>query len=313
MNHFELLEKIVMDIRIAVALSTILPVGPQAAVSDGEIARASWALPVAGLLVGLAGAAIYSLARMTGLTAGPAALLAVAATILMTGAIHEDGLADTADGFGGGRTPDRKLDIMRDSRIGTYGACALILSVALRWSALAAIGKAGSVAAALSVSHAAARAALPMFMWLVPPARSDGLSAGAGQPSRQNAMIAMGLGDALPDFRSRSERGDHRGDLVGARRTDNGLARHQACRRTNRRHTRSDGADWRDHDCIGGGSSSRDGAIDVTLFFDGAVSGHSATVLGFFGRPGYRQRQSGSENSKSHSWFPPAAKSPNIC
>ena len=194
MNHFELLEKIVMDIRIAVALSTILPVGPQAAVSDGEIARASWALPVAGLLVGLAGAAIYSLARITGLTAGPAAMLTVAATILMTGAIHEDGLADTADGFGGGRTPDRKLDIMRDSRIGTYGACALILSLALRWSALAAIGKPGSVAAALSVSHAAARAALPMFMLLVPPARSDGLSAGAGQPSSQSAMIAVGLG-----------------------------------------------------------------------------------------------------------------------
>ena len=194
MNHFELLGKIVTDIRIAVALSTILPVGPQTPANDGEIARASWALPVAGLLVGLAGAMIYSLARMTGLTAGPAAMLAVAATILITGAIHEDGLADTADGFGGGRTPDRKLDIMRDSRIGTYGACALILSVALRWSALAAIGKAGSVAAALSVSHAAARAALPMVMWLVPPARSDGLSAGAGQPSRQNAMIAMGLG-----------------------------------------------------------------------------------------------------------------------
>lgn len=194
MNHFEFLGKIVTDIRIAVALSTILPVGPQAPVNDGEIADASWALPVAGLLVGLAGAAIYSLARMTGLTAGPAAMLAVAATVLITGAIHEDGLADTADGLGGGRTPDRKLDIMRDSRIGTYGACALVISLALRWSALAAIGKAGSVAAALSVSHAAARATLPMFMCLVPPARSDGLSAGAGQPSRQSAIIAIGLG-----------------------------------------------------------------------------------------------------------------------
>ena len=194
MNHFEFLGKIVTDIRITVALSTILPVGPQAPINDGEIAQASWALPVAGLLVGLAGAAIYSIARMTGLTTGPAAMLAVAATVLITGAIHEDGLADTADGLGGGRTPDRKLDIMRDSRIGTYGACALFISLALRWSALAAIGKVGSVAAALSVSHAAARAALPTFMWLVPPARSDGLSAGAGQPSGQSAIIAMGLG-----------------------------------------------------------------------------------------------------------------------
>jgi len=127
MNHFAFLAKIVTDIRIALALSTILPVGPQAPVNDGEIARASWALPVAGLLVGLGGAAIYSVARMTGLTAGPAAMLAVTGTVLITGAIHEDGLADTADGFGGGRTSDRKLDIMRDSRIGTYGACALVI------------------------------------------------------------------------------------------------------------------------------------------------------------------------------------------
>src|SRR3974377_1218019 len=96
MNHFKLLGKIVTDIRIAVALSTILPVGSQAPVSDGEIARASWALPVAGLLVGLAGAAIYSLARMTGLTAGPAAMLAVAATQLTPGALPAQGPAATA-------------------------------------------------------------------------------------------------------------------------------------------------------------------------------------------------------------------------
>jgi hypothetical protein len=91
MNHFAFLAKIATDIRIALALSTILPVGPQAPVNDGEIARTSWALPVAGLLVGLGGAAIYSVARMTGLTAGPAAMLAVTATVLITGAIHEDG------------------------------------------------------------------------------------------------------------------------------------------------------------------------------------------------------------------------------
>ncbi|WP_338317642.1 adenosylcobinamide-GDP ribazoletransferase, partial [Bradyrhizobium ottawaense] len=67
------------------------------------------------------------------------ALLALATTALITGALHEDGLADTADGLGGGRTRERKLEIMRDSRIGTYGVCALILSFGLRWSALAAI------------------------------------------------------------------------------------------------------------------------------------------------------------------------------
>ena len=168
-------------------------------VSDGDVARASWALPVAGLLVGLLGAAVYSIAIGLGLTSGPAAMLALATTILVTGALHEDGLADTADGLGGGRTRERKLEIMRDSRIGTYGACALIISLALRWSALAAIAYPWSVAAALPVAHAAARAGVPAFMWLVPPARSDGLSAARRSGRRpQSVAIAFGLGTLCP-------------------------------------------------------------------------------------------------------------------
>jgi adenosylcobinamide-GDP ribazoletransferase len=194
MNFFELLRRILTDVRMVVSFSTILPVGSAAPVGDGEVARASWALPVAGLLVGLAGAAINSIARGTGLAPGPAAMLAMAATIILTGAIHEDGLADTADGFGGGRTRDQKLEIMRDSRIGAYGACALFISIGLRWSALASIAEPALVATALLVAHAVARAVLPGFMWLIPLARSDGLSAGAGRPPRQSAIIALGLG-----------------------------------------------------------------------------------------------------------------------
>jgi adenosylcobinamide-GDP ribazoletransferase len=194
MNYFELFAKVVTDIRIAVSLSTILPVGPAKQIENGEIARASWALPVAGLVVGLVGAVVYAIAHRVGLPAGLAAVLALAATILVTGALHEDGLADTLDGLGGGKSREQKLEIMRDSRIGTYGACALILSITLRWSALAAIAEPAAVAAALLIAHVAARAALPAFMWLVPPARSNGLSAGAGQPPPQSAIIAMGLG-----------------------------------------------------------------------------------------------------------------------
>lgn len=194
MNYFELLAKIVADIRIAVSLSTILPVGPAKPVNDGEVARASWALPVAGLVVGLAGAAVYAIAHRIGLPVEAAAVLALAATMLVTGALHEDGLADTLDGLGGGRSREQKLEIMRDSRIGTYGACALLVSVTLRWTALATIAEPAAVAAALLIAHAAARAALPAFMWLIPPARSDGLSAGAGQPPPQSATIAAGLG-----------------------------------------------------------------------------------------------------------------------
>jgi adenosylcobinamide-GDP ribazoletransferase len=194
MRQFEQLRGLVSDLRIGLTLATILPLGPPTPVGDGEIARAGWTLPVAGLLVGLVGAAVYAFAHAIGLTPGPAAMLALASTVIVTGALHEDGLADTADGLGGGRTRERKLKIMRDSRIGTYGVCALVISLALRWSALAAIAAPQSIVLALLLAHAVARAGLPLFMALVPPARADGLSAGAGRPAGPNAAIALGLG-----------------------------------------------------------------------------------------------------------------------
>ncbi|MEH2534264.1 adenosylcobinamide-GDP ribazoletransferase [Bradyrhizobium sp. AZCC 1588] len=188
------LRSILADLRIGISFATILPFGPPNALDDSGVTRASWSLPIAGLLVGLVGSTVYTIAYALGLTPGPAAMLALASTVIVTGALHEDGLADTADGLGGGRTRERKLDIMRDSRIGTYGACALIISLALRWSALAAIAAPRSVMIALLLAHAAARAGAPTFMAFVPPARPDGLSARAGQPAPQNAAIALGLG-----------------------------------------------------------------------------------------------------------------------
>lgn len=194
MRYVELFEKISADIRTAMSLSTILPVGPVKPLDSGEIAQAGWAFPVAGLAVGVVGAIVYAIAHLVHLPPDPAAVLALTATILVTGAIHEDGLADTADGLGGGKSREQKLEIMRDSRIGTYGACALVVSILVRWSALATIAEPASVASALLVAHAAARAQLPFFMCLIPPARSDGLSAGAGQVSPESAIVAAGLG-----------------------------------------------------------------------------------------------------------------------
>ena len=190
----ELLKDIVADLRIAASFVTTIPVASQQPAGDGAIARATWALPVAGLLVGLAGALTYKIAIRFGLTPSLAALLALATTALITGALHEDGLADTADGLGGGRTRERKLEIMRDSRIGTYGVCALILSFGLRWSALAAIADPWAVMLALCAAHTASRAGVPAFMSLVPPARPDGLSAGAGAPPGRSVAIAFTLG-----------------------------------------------------------------------------------------------------------------------
>lgn len=190
----DLLQDVIADLRMAASFVTILPVASSKPAADGAVARATWALPVAGLLVGLAGALVYKIASRFGLTPNLAALLALATTALITGALHEDGLADTADGLGGGRTRERKLEIMRDSRIGTYGVCALILSFGLRWSALAAIADPWTVTLALCAAHAAARAGVPAFMSLVLPARPDGLSASAGAPPGRSVAIAFALG-----------------------------------------------------------------------------------------------------------------------
>jgi adenosylcobinamide-GDP ribazoletransferase len=185
--------RIIADLKTSIAFCTRLPIG-DAAVTGSDVARASWALPIAGAAVGAIGALVYCIAGAVRLSPSIAAALALAATTAVTGALHEDGLADTADGFGGGKDRDSKLAIMRDSRLGTYGACALFLSFLLRWSALAAIANPVAVAMALIASHMSARAPLPMFMRLVPRARGDGLSAGAGEPSAESAAAACMIG-----------------------------------------------------------------------------------------------------------------------
>src|SRR5215813_13872070 len=182
------------DIKASILFCTRVPVRHSAPIERGDVARASWALPVAGAVVGGAGALAYTMASAIRFPATLSAALALVATLLVTGCLHEDGLADTADGLGGGRDRARKLEIMRDSRLGTYGACALMMSLILRWAALAAIASPMAVASALIAAHVAARAALPVFMHFVPPARVDGLSAQAGQPALRSAAVAVGLG-----------------------------------------------------------------------------------------------------------------------
>ena len=185
---------LIADLSVSIIFSTRFPLVHSMPIGGDDVARASWAFPVAGAIVGAIGALVYAVAYWIGLPPLPAAALALAATAAGTGCLHEDGLADTVDGFGGGKDREHKLEIMRDSRLGAYGACALTTSFLLRWSALAAIADPSSVASALIVAHASARAALPAFMRYVRPARSDGLSAQAGRPSWSSAAVAALLG-----------------------------------------------------------------------------------------------------------------------
>src|SRR5208282_3251017 len=148
-----------------------LPAPPD---SGFDLNRIAWAAPVAGAVVGFAGVLALAAAEALGLPP-----LVGAALVAATGALHEDGLADVADGFGGGATRERKLAIMRDSRIGAYGAVALVLALIVRVGALSAALAHGfsSAAGALVIAAAVSRAGALAPLALLDPARTDGAGA----------------------------------------------------------------------------------------------------------------------------------------
>src|SRR5213082_1235930 len=177
------------EFAISMAVLTRLPVGGAGQDEPGAIGASGWAFPLVGAGVGGVVAVAFFVAEALGCGSAVAAGLAVLAGLALTGAFHEDGLADTADGFGGGRDRDAKLAIMRDSRHGTFGILALVLSIGLRAAALGTIGEPIHAGLALVAAHAASRAALPMTMRLLTPARQDGLGATAGTPSLPVALV----------------------------------------------------------------------------------------------------------------------------
>ncbi len=186
------------DFRTAAAFLTRLPVGLIGGHADGgNLAQASRAFPLVGVVVGGISAIVYAIAANLGLTALLAAGLAIGAGLIATGALHEDGLADVADGLGARGGAAERLAAMRDSHIGVFGTLALILAVMLSAVCLAALAQPAQVAAALIAAHGAARALLPWVMHRFAPARADGLAAGAGRPSQTTSFIALGLGAAI--------------------------------------------------------------------------------------------------------------------
>ncbi|TCO73969.1 adenosylcobinamide-GDP ribazoletransferase [Rhodovulum euryhalinum] len=180
-------------ILLAVGFLTRLPVPPDPGYTSERMARATRYFPLVGLGIGAVLAVVYALAALV-LPTVVAVLLALAAGVRLTGALHEDGLADMADGLGGGTTRAHALEIMRDSRIGSYGAVALGLVLALKAAALAHLG-AGAVAA-LVAAHALSRLAVLLTMARMPYARPDGKAgfstAGPGQDGMRIAL-ATGL------------------------------------------------------------------------------------------------------------------------
>lgn len=157
-------------------------------------------VPFAGLVIGLPGTCLLWLVGMTAVPPMMAAGLAVAVAALVTGAMHEDGLADSFDGLGAGGAPERRLAIMRDSRIGAFGVTALALALLLRVSGIAGlVAVAGSAGAALLVLAAAAlsRAVMLLPLGLLPPARPDGSAATVGRPTPRGLVAALVWGCVL--------------------------------------------------------------------------------------------------------------------
>ncbi len=177
------------DIPAAIGLLSRLPVN-----SDGDRGAASaWAFPIVGLIVGVIAAAIGWTSLAIGLSASLTAGITLVSLVVMTGAMHEDGLADTVDGLWGGWDKERRLEIMKDSHIGAYGVIALVLSLLLRWVALTALAQAGLLTITLIAVATLSRAPMVVVMALMPNARDSGLSASVGRVDTKTAMIAVGI------------------------------------------------------------------------------------------------------------------------
>ena len=154
-------------------------------------------LPFLGAAVGLAAGLVFALAKGITGVGWLAAVLAIGAAVLITRALHEDGLADTADGLGPhGIDIERRLEIMRDSRNGTFGMLALALSVLVKAAAIGGLGSASAMVVLIG-AHAVSRAALAYPLLAFSPVRGDGLGARVGKPADTDVWLAVGIAVAL--------------------------------------------------------------------------------------------------------------------
>ncbi|MEM6637948.1 MAG: adenosylcobinamide-GDP ribazoletransferase [Pseudomonadota bacterium] len=183
------------DFLSAVGLLTRLPIPVDAKRATARRGHSAWAYPLVGLLVGgLAGAA-GQFALGAGVTPSVAAVVVLGVAVAVTGALHEDGLADTADGFWGGWSRERRLEIMRDSRIGTFGVLALVLCTLGRWAALVALIDTGTqMIAVAAATSGISRVPMVILMGWLPMARNDGLAVSTGATDPATGVAATVLG-----------------------------------------------------------------------------------------------------------------------
>lgn len=182
------------DIWAAFSLLTRLPVPVDHARAGERGAASAWAFPVVGLIIGAAAGVILAFTDWLGVPSGMAAATALAFLAIVTSGMHEDGLADFADSMGG-TTTAKRLEIMKDSRIGAYGVIALSIALLARWSGIGELSG-WSAVFTLSAIGAASRAVMVWLMFAMRPARESGLSAGVGKPDATTVLVAGGIAAA---------------------------------------------------------------------------------------------------------------------
>jgi len=188
------------DIPAAAGLLTRVPVQVNSGLATRRGPLASWAYPLVGLVIAIAQMIVGGAALWVGITPQITAGLIIATSVTLTGAMHEDGLADSADGLWGGWEKSKRLAIMKDSRTGAYGVLAIVLSMLLRWAALTAVLQSNHWIAALIATAMISRAAMVALMTGLPNARDTGLSQSVGRPKPVTAWLAIGtatLGSAI--------------------------------------------------------------------------------------------------------------------
>lgn len=180
------------DIGRAFGLLTRVPVPVEPVAATERGAAIAWAFPLVGAALGLVAGLVGWVLVSIGVPVGMAAVAVLAILVMTTGGLHEDGLADCADGFGGGATVERRLEIMKDSRVGAFGVLALVLVGLARWSGTEALLAGGEVWVFAAIG-AVSRLPMALVMFAMPLARPDGLSARVGLVSAPVAALAFGV------------------------------------------------------------------------------------------------------------------------
>ena len=192
--------KLIEEIGLAFALLTRFRIPSFQIRSKATYASAFWAFPIVGAVIGATGALVFWLCLSLEVSMVAAAILTVTAILLLGGGLHEDGFSDFWDGIGGGRTRERKLEIMRDSRQGAYGALSLTIMIALQIVLLTDIYIRAGVTACLTVlvaSEAATRGVIAVPCMFIQPARGDGLGVIMKSADKVTLLIGGMLGAVI--------------------------------------------------------------------------------------------------------------------